>query len=95
MYVVLLTFSDNKGDAGKHMQDHKDWLQAGFDDGIFLMAGSLQPNRGGAILVHNVTRADLAARVKSDPFVAANVVGAEILEIAPSRADPRLNFLLG
>jgi uncharacterized protein YciI len=95
MYMVLLTFSENKNDAGKHTQGHKDWLQAGFDDGIFLMAGSLQPNRGGAILVHNVTHADLAARVKSDPFVAANVVSADILEISPSRADRRLNFLLG
>lgn len=94
MYVVLLTFSDKRDDAGKHMQGHKDWLQRGFDDGVFLIAGSLQPNRGGAILAHNVTHVDLEARVADDPFVTANVVGAEILEIAPSRADPRLNFLL-
>jgi len=95
MYIVLLTFADKKNDAGQYMQGHKDWLQRGFDDGIFLMAGSLQPNRGGAIIAHNVTHTDLEARVADDPFVASNVVGAEILEIAPSRTDARLNFLLG
>jgi hypothetical protein len=30
-----------------------------------------------------------------DPFVAEGVVSAEILEIAPGRADERLKFLLG
>jgi hypothetical protein len=33
--------------------------------------------------------------VNDDPFVAEKLVSAEILEIAPSRADERLNFLLG
>ena len=38
---------------------------------------------------------DLQSRVNADPFVAQNVVSAEIVEIAPSRADERLKFLLG
>jgi len=32
--------------------------------------------------------------VNGDPFVAENVVSAEILEITPSKADERLKFLL-
>jgi hypothetical protein len=39
--------------------------------------------------------AELQARVDADPFVAENVVSAEIMEIAPARADERLGFLLG
>jgi hypothetical protein len=37
---------------------------------------------------------ELEARVDSDPFVAENVVSAEILEIEPKKADERLSFLL-
>jgi hypothetical protein len=33
--------------------------------------------------------------VNDDPFVVEDVVSAEILELAPSRADERLAFLLG
>lgn len=94
MFVVLLKFSDNKDKAGQFMDGHKEWIKRGFDDGVFLMAGSLQPNAGGTIMAHNATLAELQDRVDGDPFVAENVVSADIFEIAPSRADERLSFLL-
>ena len=94
MFVVLLKFSDNKGNAGQFMDGHKAWIQRGFDDGVFLLVGSLQPNAGGGIVAHNTSLPDLQGRVNDDPFVAENVVSAEILELTPSRADERLDFLL-
>jgi uncharacterized protein YciI len=94
MFVVLLKFADNKAQAGHLMDGHRDWLKCGFDDGVFLVAGSLQPNLGGAIVADNTTLADLQGRVNGDPFVAENVVTAEILEITPAIADERLKFLL-
>ncbi|WP_420411138.1 YciI family protein [Roseibium sp.] len=93
MFVVTLKFSDNKARAGELMEGHKAWIQQGFDNGLFLMVGSLQPNQGGGILAHNATRAGLEAFVQKDPFVAEQVVTAEILEIAPARLDDRLEFL--
>lgn len=95
MFMVLLKFSDNKSKAGQFMEGHKGWIKRGFDDGVFLMAGSLQPNMGGGILAHNTSLPDLQSRVKGDPFVAQDVVSAEILEITPSKTDERLKFLLG
>ena len=95
MFIVLLKFSSNKGQASQFMEGHKEWIKRGFDDGVFLVAGSLQPNLGGGIVAHNTSLSDLQNRVNDDPFVAENVVSAEILEIAPSRTDERLEFLLG
>jgi uncharacterized protein YciI len=94
MFVVLLKFSDNKGKANQFMEGHKEWIKRGFDDGVFLLVGSLQPNLGGGIVAHNTSLPDLQRRVNNDPFVVENVVNAEILEITPSKADPRLKFLL-
>ncbi|MDH3920860.1 MAG: hypothetical protein OEU25_22075 [Rhodospirillales bacterium] len=94
MFVVLLEFSDNKGKASQFMEGHKEWIKRGFDDGVFLLAGSLQPNLGGGIVAHDTSLSDLQGRVNTDPFVAEKVVKAEILEITPSKADARLNFLL-
>ena len=94
MFIVLLKFSDNKADAGQFMEGHNEWIKRGFDDGVFLLAGSLQPNLGGGIVAHNMSLSELQSRVNTDPFVAENVVIAEILEIAPSKADARLDFLL-
>lgn len=95
MFIVLLKFSGNKAQAGKFMEGHKEWIKRGFEEGVFLMTGSLQPNLGGGIVAHDTSLSDLQNRVNDDPFVVENVVSAEILEITPSRADERLNFLLG
>ena len=95
MFVVLLKFAENKAKAGEFMAGHNAWIQRGLDDGVFLVVGSLQPKLGGAILAHETTLAELQARLDADPFVAETVVTAEILEITPSKTDPRLGFLLG
>lgn len=95
MFIVLLKFSDNRAQAGQLMEGHNEWLSKGFDDGVFLLAGSIQPGIGGGIIAHNAPLPELQARVNEDPFVQEDVVSAEIIEIAPARADQRLEFLLG
>jgi uncharacterized protein YciI len=94
VFVVLLRFSDHKAKAGQFMEGHKEWIKRGFDDGVFLLVGNLQPNLGGGIVAHNTSLPDLQSRVNNDPFVVENVVKAEIFEIIPARSDARLNFLI-
>ena len=95
MFIALLKFSDNKARAGRLMEGHKQWIERGFEDGVFLLVGSLQPNMGGGILAHNTSLSEFQSRVNDDPFVVEKVVSAEIIEITPSNTDERLKFLLG
>lgn len=94
MFIATLKFAD-RSRASQFMEGHNDWLRRGFDDGVFLLAGSLQPGLGGIILAHNLSKAEFEARVLEDPFVAEGVVTAEILDVAPASADERLAFLKG
>lgn len=94
MFVVLLKFSANKAKAGQFMEGHNAWLRQGFDDGVFLLAGSIKPGLGGAIVAHNISATELQTRIDADPFVAEDIVRAEILDIAPAKVDARLNFML-
>jgi uncharacterized protein YciI len=94
MFIIVLRFSDNAGQASQFAEGHKRWIQRGFADGVFLLAGSLQPNLGGAILAQGASLSELRARIEDDPFVAEGIVAAEVLEFAASRADERLKFLL-
>lgn len=94
MFVVLLRFSDNKPKAGQFLAGHNEWIQRGFDDGVFLMVGSLRPKLGGVILAHNTSLPELETRINTDPFIAERIVAAEILEVSPSRTDGRLSFLV-
>ncbi len=95
MFIVLLKFSENKSSASQFMEGHNEWIKQGFEDGVFLLVGSLQPDLGGSVIAHNTSLPELQERVKTDPFVAENIVAAEILEITPAKADKRLDFLIG
>ncbi|WP_341992664.1 YciI family protein [Azorhizobium sp. AG788] len=92
MFIATLKFAD-KTKAPALLEAHNAWLQRGFADGVFLLAGSLQPNGGGAILAHQASRADFEARLQQDPFVAEGVVTVDFIEVAPGRVDDRLAFL--
>ncbi len=94
MFVVLLKFSTNKANASQFMDGHNSWLKDGFANGIFLLAGTIQPKLGGAILAHNATLEQIQVIVKEDPFVSEGIVTAEIIEITPSKAVPQMDFLL-
>ena len=59
MFVVLLRFSDNKGQASDFMEGHNEWIKRGFDDGVFLLVGGLQPSRGGGIVAQDVVSAEI------------------------------------
>lgn len=98
VFIVLLTFAaapapGNGEAAHRLMADHNAWLAQGFGEGVFLLAGSMRPAEGGAILAHGVSRDEIEARVMADPFVAGGVVTPRIIEVAPARSDARLAFL--
>lgn len=76
------------------MDGHNAWIKRGFDDGVFLVVGGIQPSMGGCIVAHDTTRSELQARVDDDPFVAEDIVTAEILEVSPAKTDNRLAFLI-
>jgi len=94
MFIITLKFSSNKAQASEFMEGHNQWIEQGINDGVFLLAGSLQPNLGGGLMAHNTSLSELQTRVNNDPFVAERIVSAEIIEITPSKTDKRLSFLI-
>ena len=94
MFVILLRFAD-KSKAKEHMQGHNEWIDQGIKDSTFLVAGSLQPNLGGAIISVGSDKAEIETRVNQDPFVQHGVVNAEILEITPNRVADVMKGIVG
>ena len=94
MFMVFLRFTENRDRLRDFLDEHKAWLNQGYDEGVFLLSGSLQENGGGVVLAHNVSLAELQARVNEDPFVLEQIADVEILEVTPSKVDERLKFLL-
>lgn len=94
MFIVLLRFTDDRHRAAALMDAHNAWLHAGFDEGVFMLSGRLEPASGGALLAHGLSRESLQRRLDADPFVAEGIVEADIIQITPGKAESRLHFLL-
>lgn len=94
MFIIFLKFSDNRAAANQFMTVHKQWIEQGFNDGVFLMVGGIQPNLGGSIIAFNTSLEELQIRINEDPFVVENIVSSEIIEISPNQTDERLKFLV-
>ena len=95
MHVVLLKFGPNRSQAAHWMAGHKEWIEKGISDGVFLLAGSLENGLGGALLIIKLSKEEAAARVEEDPFVRHQVVVPEVISIAPSRVGVGLAALIG
>jgi uncharacterized protein YciI len=94
MFVVSLKLTGSREQAAPHMAAHKEWLQAGFDDSVFLAAGNLLGQPGGGILVHGLDEQALRQRLAQDPFVANGLVEVTLAGFTPAKTDARLDFLL-
>lgn len=94
MHFVLLKFGPNRSQAAQWMAGHKEWIEKGINDGVFLLAGSLENAQGGALLAVKLSKAEVIALVEEDPFVAHQVAEPEIISIAPSRMTEEFASLL-
>jgi uncharacterized protein YciI len=93
LFIITLTLTEQKTKAPEYMAAHNAWIAKGFEEGVFLMVGSLKPQGGGAILASDADLASIQSRVADDPFVSQGIAIPHIQEVAPGRTDPRLSFL--
>lgn len=91
--VVTLSYVAPIEDVDAQMAAHVAWLEAGFDQGLLLLAGRQVPRVGGVLLCRG-RRAEVEAFAATDPFVISSVATASITEIAASFAANALAPLL-
>jgi uncharacterized protein YciI len=93
MYIVLLRMTPQRDRAAAVSGQHKSWIEQGIADGVFLLAGTLEPKLGGVLLADGLSREALDARIALDPFVQVGAVEPEVLTVTPSMAHERLRTL--
>lgn len=91
--VIALTYTVPTEEVDLHMKAHVAWLEAGFAEGIFLVAGRQVPRTGGIIIARG-RRAEVEALTASDPFVSEGVATVAVTEFATSFTLPELAALL-
>ncbi len=87
--VITLSYVAPIEDVDAQMAAHVAWLERGFDEGLFLLAGRQVPRTGGIVLCRG-RKAEVEALVASDPFVTSGVATATVTEMAASFAADAL-----
>ena len=91
--VILLSYVRPLDEVDAAMKAHVAWLERGFAEGVFVVAGRQEPRTGGVILVRG-RRAEAEALAASDPFVTGGVATAEVVQFNASFAAPALAGML-
>ena len=91
--VITLTYVAPIEEVDAQMAAHVAWLEAGFNEGLLLLAGRQAPRVGGVIVCRG-RREQVEAFAATDPFVSSGVATAEVTEIAASFAADALAPLL-
>ncbi|MBN8846543.1 MULTISPECIES: YciI family protein [unclassified Sphingomonas] len=83
--LILLEYVRPLGEVDALMEAHVAFLERGFAEGVFLVAGRREPRTGGVILCRGIAE-DIEALAQTDPFVTGGVAEAEVVEFKASFA---------
>ena len=94
MFILSLTYLKPTEEADRFMAPHMDWVNAGYDSGMFLASGRKNPRTGGVILARG-DRAEIEAYAAADPFTVEGIAAYEVTEVAVTRTAAGLDGLKG
>jgi uncharacterized protein YciI len=92
MFILSLTYVKPTEEADRFMASHMDWVNAGYERGMFLASGRKNPRTGGVVLARG-DRAEIEAYVAADPFAIEGVAVYDITEMAVTRTASGLEGL--
>ncbi|WP_375249126.1 YciI family protein [Sphingomonas sp.] len=83
--LILIDYVRPLPEVDEQMAAHVAWLDAGFDQDAFLVAGRREPRTGGVIVARG-TRAAVERVAATDPFVTSGVATATVVPFNASFA---------
>lgn len=81
-------------EVSQKVEEHRAYLQKGYEAGILLASGPRNPKDGGIIIGKFASKSEVLKFSESDPYVKYNVAEYEIFEFEPVlHSDILTNFL--
>ena len=90
MFVLELSYTAPLDQVDAVLEAHVAWLDAQYEQGVFLASGRKNPRDGGVILAVAEDRAAIERIAATDPFVGAGVCAYRVTEFAATKTAPEL-----
>jgi uncharacterized protein YciI len=90
MFVLELTYTAPLEAVDAVLEEHVDWLDEQYRQGVFLASGRKNPRDGGVIIAVAGDRARIEEITAQDPFVTAGVCAYRVTEFTATKTAPAL-----
>ncbi|MFI1886318.1 MULTISPECIES: YciI family protein [Streptomyces] len=90
MFVLELTYTAPVERADALMDAHLAWLNAWYEEGVFIASGRKNPRDGGVVLAVGDDRARIEEIAAADPFAVEGVCSYRITEFIATKTAPGL-----
>ncbi len=94
MFIVSLTYQVELSEIERFLPEHIEYLDAQYALGHFQLSGRKEPRTGGIILATIPSREQLDTVLQQDPFYREKLAIYEVTEMCPTKASPKMSFLL-
>jgi uncharacterized protein YciI len=85
MFVIELVYKVDLSEIDAHMRAHMKFLKKYYAAGNFLVSGRKVPRDGGIILAVGMSRADVVAIMREDPFCKHGLADFRVIEFRASQ----------
>ena len=93
MFIVTLTYLKTVEEVDALMPGHIEWLNQGYDSGLFVASGRRIPRTGGVILARSGDEPALADFLARDPFAIHGAARFDVVEFSATKTAPGLEGL--
>ncbi len=83
MFVIQLHYKAPLEQVEQHLVEHRNFLEAGYQNNYFIASGPKTPRTGGIILSQLTDRIHLEKILSEDPFLIHSIANYEVIEFTP------------
>ncbi|MDE1170169.1 MAG: YciI family protein [Verrucomicrobium sp.] len=94
-FYIEITYTAPLEVVAETLGVHRDFLQTGYDQGILLLSGPMNPRTGGFIVGRGDSLEEFQAFMADDPFLKKNVASYRFVEFVPVKHQPFLQEWFG
>ena len=94
MFIINLTYIEPLEVVEKHLQEHINFLNHYYAEGLFIASGRKNPRTRGIILMQGKNKEVVQEIIRQDPFYKNKIAQYDIIEFEVSKYCPELKTLL-
>lgn len=82
-FMIEVTYRVSIEEIGDRVDLHRAYLQIGFDQGLLLMSGPMNPRTGGIIVARASSLEEITAFFSQDPYAIISLADYRFVEFVP------------